>query len=76
MSKMYKVVRRWRTGEREVIHPRLSLAEAQTHCQRADTRGEDWFDAFEAVERTAAEVEADLNRSKAMWGAARRAGVV
>lgn len=32
----------------EVIKTGLTLDEAQAHCNDPDTRGEDWFDGYEA----------------------------
>jgi hypothetical protein len=30
----------------EVVVRGLTLAQAQAHCQRWDSRGQDWFDGF------------------------------
>ena len=44
----YKILRFRFNGEPEVIKTGLTLREAQAHCQRADTRGNGWFDAYTA----------------------------
>lgn len=46
----YRVVRFYRDTwlePREVIDTGLTLDEAQAHCRRDDTRGDDWFDGYE-----------------------------
>lgn len=43
----YKIIRFFKDGEAEVIDRDLSLEEAQAHCRRADTRGDDWFDGYD-----------------------------
>lgn len=46
----YRVIRFYRDTflePREVIDEGLTLEEAQAHCSREDTRGEDWFDGYE-----------------------------
>jgi hypothetical protein len=46
----YRVVRFYRDTwlePREVIDTGLTLDEAQAHCRREDTRGDDWFDGYE-----------------------------
>jgi len=44
----YKIVRFFRDERREptTIKRGLTLEEAQAHCQREDTEGEDWFDGY------------------------------
>jgi hypothetical protein len=45
----YKIVRFYQDERsKEVIEEGLSLAEAQAHCQRPDTKGSGWFDGYEA----------------------------
>ncbi len=43
---MYKIIRFKFEGEQEVIKEGLTLEQAQEHCQRDDTKGEDWFDGY------------------------------
>lgn len=45
----YKIIRMYRDWDREskVILTGLTLAQAQEHCRREDTRGEGWFDGYE-----------------------------
>ena len=47
--KTYKVIRMYRDWDRpsKVVLTGLSLAEAQAHCRRDDTRGDGWFDGYE-----------------------------
>lgn len=46
----YRVVRfyreTWLTPQK-VVKRGLTLEEAQEHCSREDTHGEDWFDGYE-----------------------------
>jgi len=42
----YKIVRKRFKGEDELIETGLTLEEAQAWCEREDTHGEGWFDAF------------------------------
>ena len=50
----YRVVRfyreTWLTPQ-EVVKSGLTLVEAQEHCSREDTHGEDWFDGYEMERR-------------------------
>jgi len=43
----FAIVRFRFRGPRRVIKRGLTLAEAQAHCRRDDTRGPGWFDGFE-----------------------------
>lgn len=42
----YRIVRYALWEFPQVIKTGLSLQEAQAHCQRDDTHGDGWFDAF------------------------------
>jgi hypothetical protein len=44
----YKIVRFYRDEfkNNKTIKKGLTLEEAQKHCQRDDTKGEDWFDGY------------------------------
>lgn len=46
----YKVIRFYKDHMRDskVILTGLTLEQAQAHCNREDTRGDDWFDGYEA----------------------------
>ena len=46
---IYRIIR-FREGKRSrTIKTGLTLAEAQAHCQRADTKGPGWFDGYDVV---------------------------
>lgn len=48
MTDAYTIVRFYRDDRpTAVIKTGLSLDAAMTHCQRDDTHGVDWFDAFQ-----------------------------
>lgn len=42
----YKIIRFRFEGTNRVIKKGLTLQEAQEHCSRDDTRGDDWFDGY------------------------------
>lgn len=44
----YKVIRNYRDWDRpsKTILTGLTKEQAQAHCSRPDTRGEDWFDGW------------------------------
>ena len=47
MSDSYRIVRFFRDDrDTKTITAGLSLAEAKAHCQRDDTHGDGWFDAY------------------------------
>ena len=44
----YMIVRFYRDDRpKEIIVRGLTLEQAQAHCRRDDTRGDDWFDGYE-----------------------------
>lgn len=45
----YKITRFYKDWSRDnkTILTGLTLDEAQAHCRREDTKGEDWFDGYE-----------------------------
>ena len=45
----YSIIRFFKNEgmKREVIEEGLTLEEAQTHCKRDDTQGENFFDGYE-----------------------------
>lgn len=48
MSEATYKIRRFRfLGETTTERRGLTLEEAQEHCRRDDTRGDDWFDGYE-----------------------------
>ena len=47
MTETYSIVRHYRdTNDTDLIAEGLTLDEAQEHCRREDTRGDDWFDGY------------------------------
>jgi hypothetical protein len=45
----YKIIRFYKDWSRDskVMMEGLTLEQALEHCQRPDTRGDDWFDGYE-----------------------------
>lgn len=46
MEEAYKIIRFRRSGRDRIIKRRLTLEEAQRHCQSPKTHGEGWFDGY------------------------------
>jgi len=44
----YKIIRFRFKGANRVIKRGLTLEAAQAHCRRPDTRGDGWFDGYDA----------------------------
>ena len=44
----YRIVRFYFKEGHELIRNGLTLEEAQAHCHRDDTKGDGWFDGYEA----------------------------
>jgi len=42
----YKIIRHYKSGIRKTIKEGLTLEDAQAHCSREDTAGENWFDGY------------------------------
>jgi len=42
----YKIVRFYQDKESKIIKRGLTLDQAQEHCNREDTHGNDWFDGY------------------------------
>jgi hypothetical protein len=43
----YKIIRfKFGSDDKPVIKEGLTLEEAQEHCEREDTHGDGWFDAY------------------------------
>lgn len=43
----YKIIRFRFNGENETLVRGLTLDQAQDHCTRDDTHGDDWFDGYD-----------------------------
>lgn len=43
----FRIIRFRRNGGHRTIRNNVSEIEAQNHCQRPDTRGEEWFDGYD-----------------------------
>lgn len=51
MTARYAILRFYQDSRpTRVIASGLTLAEAQTHCQRPDTRGHGWFEGYQKEE--------------------------
>lgn len=46
---MYRIVRFRFKGKRRTIKTGLTLEEAQRHCNDPKTKGNGWFDGYEAM---------------------------
>lgn len=46
MKTTYKIIRKFRHKEDELVDVGLTLQEAQEHCSSPDTHGEGWFDSY------------------------------
>lgn len=47
--RMYRIIRFRFKGTKRTIRTGLTLAEAQAHCSRPDTRGPGWFDGYDTM---------------------------
>ena len=45
--KLFKIIRFFKDKSNRVIKTGLTEKEAQEHCKREDTHGENWFDGYE-----------------------------
>jgi hypothetical protein len=46
---VYRIIRFYRDKGPRTIKTGLTLAEAQAHCQRPDTKGPGWFDGYDLM---------------------------
>ena len=46
MEKLYKIIRFKFQEDSEIIKIGLTLQEAQEHCNREETHGNNWFDGY------------------------------
>ena len=46
--KTYKIIRFYFSGSILIVKEGLTLEDAQAHCRRDDTHGDDWFDGYES----------------------------
>lgn len=49
MKNTYTIIRFFKDDDKpsKIIREGLTLEQAQAHCRREDTHGEDWFDGYE-----------------------------
>lgn len=45
--RIYRIIRFRRHGAKRTLRAHVTLAEAQAHCRRPDTKGNGWFDGFD-----------------------------
>jgi hypothetical protein len=45
--RIYRIIRFRKNGLRRTVRSHVTLAEAQAHCQRPDTKSETWFDGYD-----------------------------
>ena len=50
----YRIIRFHQDGDNETLVRGLTLAQAQAHCRREDSRGEGWFDGYDTDEEAPA----------------------
>ena len=47
MEARYMIIRFHKNKNSRIIKRNLTLEEAQAHCRRDDTHGENWFDGYD-----------------------------
>lgn len=45
--RFYKLKKAPHTKDSEIIKERVTLEEAQAHCNAPESRGDDWFDGYQ-----------------------------